>query len=127
MPQGHPLPGPAVNENMPLLPVPHIVPQHLASIAGQLHGSGRTRDVAPCPMVVLAFGFGEGDLASAAVPQLDPGLQDLLGRVVVPPLAEQHRIVTEVPQDPADEPAAVLLERIKAEKARIAKPERNFN
>jgi hypothetical protein len=42
MPQGEPLPGPAVNENMPLLPVSHIVPQHFAGIAGQLHGPGHT-------------------------------------------------------------------------------------
>ena len=34
MPQGQLLPGPAVNENMPLLPIPHIVPQHLAGVAG---------------------------------------------------------------------------------------------
>jgi len=36
--------------------------------------------------------------------------------VPLPPLSEQHRIV--VPQDPDDEPASVLLERIKAEKAK---------
>ena len=47
--------------------------------AGQLHGPGRTWDVAPGPAVVLALGFREGDLAGAAVPQLDPGLQDLPG------------------------------------------------
>ena len=32
MPQGQPLPGPLVNENMPLLPVTHIVSQHLAAL-----------------------------------------------------------------------------------------------
>jgi len=42
MPQGQPLPGPLVNENMPLLPVAHIMPQHFAVVAGQLHGPGRT-------------------------------------------------------------------------------------
>ena len=31
------------------------------------------------PAVVLALGLGEGDLAGVAVPQLDPGLQDLPG------------------------------------------------
>jgi len=36
MPQGQPLPGHLVNENVPLLPVPHIMPEHLAGIAGQL-------------------------------------------------------------------------------------------
>jgi hypothetical protein len=35
--------------------------------------------VAPVPAVVLALGLGEGDLAGIAVPQLDPGLQDLPG------------------------------------------------
>ena len=59
MPQGQPLPGPAVYENVPLLPVSQIVPQHLAGIAGQLHGLGRTRDVAPSLAVVLALGFGD--------------------------------------------------------------------
>jgi len=76
MPQGQPFPGPAVNENMPLFPVPHIMPQHLAGITGQLHG---LRHVAPGPAVVLALGLGEGDLAGVAVPQFDPGLQDLPG------------------------------------------------
>jgi len=47
--------------------------------AGQLHGLGRTRDVAPGPAVVFALGFRESDLAGSAVPQLDPGLQDLPG------------------------------------------------
>jgi hypothetical protein len=42
MPHGQPLPGHLVDENMPLLPVPHIMPEHLAGIAGQLHGLGRT-------------------------------------------------------------------------------------
>ena len=79
MPQGQPLPGPLVNENMPLLPVAHIMPQHFAVIAGQLHGLGRTRDVAPGPAVVFALGLREGDLPGIAVPQFDPGLQDLLG------------------------------------------------
>ena len=79
MPQGQPLPRPPLNENVPLLPVAHIMPQHLAGIAGQLHGLGRTRDVAPGPAVVLALGLGEGDLAGSAVPQFDPGLQDLPG------------------------------------------------
>jgi len=46
MPQGQPLPCPLVNENMPLLPVPHIVSQHLAVVAGQFHGLGH---VAPGP------------------------------------------------------------------------------
>ena len=49
MPQRQPLPGPAVNENKPLFPVPHIMPQHLAGITGQLHG---LRHVAPGPAVV---------------------------------------------------------------------------
>ena len=56
MPQGQPLHGPDVNENVPLLSVPHIMSQHLAGIAGQLHSPGRTRNVAPCPAVVLALG-----------------------------------------------------------------------
>ena len=79
MPQGQPLPGPAVDENMSLLPVAHIMTQHLAGIGGQLHGLGRTRDEAPSPAVVLALGLGEGDLAGIAVLQLDPSLQDLPG------------------------------------------------
>ena len=79
MPQGQPLPCPFFDENMPLLPVPHIMAQHLAGIAGQLHGLGRTRDVAPGPAVVFALGFRESDLAGSAVPQLDPGFQDLPG------------------------------------------------
>ena len=37
------------------------MPQHFAGITGQLHGLGRTRDVAPGPAVVLALGLGEGD------------------------------------------------------------------
>ena len=74
MPQGQPLPGPAVHENVPLLPVPHIMPKHLTGIAGELHGLGRTRDVAPGPAVVLALGPGEGDLTGIAVEQLDPNL-----------------------------------------------------
>jgi len=36
-------------------------------------------DLAPGLAVVLALGFREGDLAGVAVPQLDPGLQDLPG------------------------------------------------
>ena len=64
---------------MPHLPVAHIMSQHLAGIAGQLHDLGRTRDVAPGPAVVLALGLGEGDLACIAVPQFDPGLQDFPG------------------------------------------------
>ena len=44
MPQGQPFPGPAVYENVPLLSVPYIMPQHLAGITGQLHGLGRTCD-----------------------------------------------------------------------------------
>ena len=79
MPQSQPHPGSAVNENVPLLPVAHIMAPHLAGIAGQFHGLGRTRDVAPGPTVVPALGYGEGDLAGGAVPQLDPGLQDLPG------------------------------------------------
>ena len=59
MPQGQPLPGPLVNENVPLLPVPHIVSQHFAGIVDQLHGLGRTWDVAPGPVVVLALGLGD--------------------------------------------------------------------
>ena len=74
MPQGQPLPRPIINENVPLLPVAHIMAQHLT--AGQLHGLGH---VAPGPAVVLALGLGEGDLAGIAVPQLDPGLQHLPG------------------------------------------------
>jgi hypothetical protein len=74
-----PLPGPAVNENMPLLPVPHIMQQHVAGVAGQLHGPGRTHDAAPSPAVVLALWYREGDLAGGAVPQLDPGLQNFSG------------------------------------------------
>lgn len=77
MPQVQPLPGPSVDENMSLLLVAHIMPQHLTGIGGQLHGLGRTRDEAPSPAVVLVL--GEGDLAGIAVPQLDPGLQDLPG------------------------------------------------
>ncbi len=79
MPQGQPLPRPLVYENVPLLPVPHIMPQHFAGITGQFHGLGRTRDVTLGPAVVFALGLGEGDLAGIAVPQLDPGLQDLPG------------------------------------------------
>ena len=55
------------------------MPEHLAGIAGQLHGLGHTRDVASGPGVLLALGLREGDLAGVVVPQLDPGLQDLLG------------------------------------------------
>ena len=33
----------------------------------------------PGPAVVLALGLGESDLTGIAVPQLDPGLQDLPG------------------------------------------------
>ena len=33
--------------------------------------------VPPGPAVVFALGLREGDLAGVAVPQLDPGLQDL--------------------------------------------------
>jgi len=93
MPQCQPLSRSLVDENVPLLPVAHIIAQHLAVIAGQLHGLGCTRDVAPGPAVVLALGLGdaqdsiscalgkseycedlaEGDLAGSAVPQLDPG------------------------------------------------------
>jgi len=72
MPQGQPLPCPLVDENMPLLPVPHIMAQHFAGIAGQLHGLGH---MAPGPAVVLALGLRESDLTGVAVPQLDPGLQ----------------------------------------------------
>ena len=71
------LPCPLVDENVLLLPVPHIVPQHPAGVAGQLHGLGRIRDVTPGSAVVLAL--WEGDLAGAAVPQLDPGFQDIPG------------------------------------------------
>ena len=46
---------------------------------GQLHGLGRSRDVTPGPAVVLALSPGESDLAGVAVPQLDPGLQNLPG------------------------------------------------
>ena len=49
MPQGQPLPGPLVDENMPLFSVTHIMSQHLTGIAGQLHGLGH---VAPGPAVV---------------------------------------------------------------------------
>ncbi|HZV47850.1 MAG TPA: hypothetical protein VFG06_10975 [Thermodesulfovibrionales bacterium] len=35
--------------------------------------------MAPGPAVVLALGLGERDLVGVAVPQLDPGLQDLPG------------------------------------------------
>jgi len=56
MAQGQPLPGPIVNENVPLLPVPHIVPQHLAGIAGQLHGLGH---VAPGQAVVPGSVLGK--------------------------------------------------------------------
>jgi hypothetical protein len=55
------------------------MPEHLAGIAGQLHGLGHTRDVASGPGVLLALGLREGDLAGVVVPQLDPGLQDLPG------------------------------------------------
>jgi hypothetical protein len=54
------LSSPAINKNMPLLPVPRMVPQHIAGIAGiagQLHGPGCTRDVAPGPVVLLALGY----------------------------------------------------------------------
>jgi len=51
MPQGQPLPRPLVNENIPFLPSPHIMPQHFAGVAGLLHGLGRTRDVPPGPAV----------------------------------------------------------------------------
>ena len=36
MPQVELFPGPSVNENVPPLPVPHIMPEHLVDIAGQL-------------------------------------------------------------------------------------------
>jgi len=58
MPQGQPLTRPPVDEYVPLLPVPHIVPQHFVGIAGQLHGLGH---VAPGPAVVPGSGLGEGD------------------------------------------------------------------
>jgi len=58
MQQGQPLPCPPVEEKMPLLPVPHIMPEHLAGIACQLHGPGRTRDVAPGPAVAPGSGPG---------------------------------------------------------------------
>jgi len=36
MPQGQPLPGSHVNENVPFLPISHIMLGYLAGIAGQL-------------------------------------------------------------------------------------------
>jgi len=40
--QGQSLPGPLVYENMPILPIFHIMHEHLAGVAGQLNGLGRT-------------------------------------------------------------------------------------
>ena len=74
MPQGQPLPCPPVYENVPLLPVPHIMSQHLAALILPVSFMVLGARVAPGPAVVLALGFREGDLASIAVPQLDPGL-----------------------------------------------------
>jgi hypothetical protein len=42
MPQSQPIPGPPVDKNVPLLPVSRIMSEHLAGVAGQLHGLGRT-------------------------------------------------------------------------------------
>jgi hypothetical protein len=58
MPQSQSLSSPLVDENVPLLPVPHIMPQHLAGVSGQLHGLGH---VAPGPAVVLALGLGDAN------------------------------------------------------------------
>ena len=60
MPQGQPLPGPAVNENMPLLPVAHIVPQHFAGVAGQLHVPGHTCSAWSSGCIWLCPGEGDG-------------------------------------------------------------------
>jgi len=60
MPQGQPLPGPAVNENMPLLPVPHIMPQHLATLVLPI--------VAPDPAVVFALGLGDAQDSISCAP-----------------------------------------------------------
>ena len=70
MPQCQPLPGPAVNENMPLLPVSHIVPQHFAGIAGQLHYSAQ---VAPGPAVLPGSGLGDAQ-DSNPVLSLNPSI-----------------------------------------------------
>jgi hypothetical protein len=41
------------------------MPQHLAGITGQLHGLGRTRDMAPGPAVVLALGDAQDSISCA--------------------------------------------------------------
>ena len=64
---------------MPLLPVLHIMPEHLAELILPVSFIVLGAHVSPGPAVVFAFGLGEGDLAGVAVPQLDPGFQDLPG------------------------------------------------
>ena len=68
MPHGQPFPGPLVDENVPLLPVPCIMPQHLAELILPVSFMVLGAHVSPGPAVVLAFGLGEGDLAGVAIP-----------------------------------------------------------
>ena len=58
MPQGQPLPGPVVDENMPLLPVAHIMPQHLAALIQPVSFMVLGARVAPGPAVVPALSWG---------------------------------------------------------------------
>ena len=61
---------------MPLLPIAHMMPEHLVCVAGELHGLWRTGDKLLCPAIVLAFGLGKGYFAGISVPEFDPCLQD---------------------------------------------------
>ena len=53
MPQGQPLPCPHVYENVPLLSVPHIMPQHLAALILPVSFMVLGAHVAPSPAVVF--------------------------------------------------------------------------
>ena len=55
--QGQPLACPHIDENVPLLPVLHIISEHLAGIASHLHSLGCTQNVTPGPAVILALGL----------------------------------------------------------------------
>ena len=61
---------------MPLLPIAHMMSEHLICIAGELHGLWRSWDELLCPAVVLALCPGEGYFAGIPVPEFDPCLQD---------------------------------------------------
>src|SRR3990170_6071623 len=61
---------------MPLLPIAHMIPEHLICVAGKLHGLWRTWNELLCPAIVLALCPGEGYFAGIPVPEFDPCLQD---------------------------------------------------